>query len=314
MISVVIPAYNEADNIHQTLTELLAVMGDEPCEIIVVDDHSGDETYERVVLFGQTHVHGIRLSRRSGSHVALRAGLLHARGDAVLCISADGQDNPEAVRQMIAKWRDGSQIVWALRQKRDNESLGQKYFSLAFYKLLSTLAETQGGNGIDLARADFYLLDRQVVDAVNRCSERHSSLFGLIAWSGFRQDWVEYARLARRAGQSKWNFRARFRLAKDWIIAFSGLPLKAMTMVGFSVAVLGLLYAALTFVRVFSGIPIQGWASLMIAVLVLGGLQMAMLGIIGEYLWRTLDETRNRPLFFIEKMSLSQKEAPEARS
>jgi polyisoprenyl-phosphate glycosyltransferase len=301
MISVIVPALNESANIRPLIDKLI-LQFQQPCEIIIVDDHSSDDTYEQVEQLNLPNVYAIRLSRRSGSHVALRAGLLQATGDAVLCISADGQDNPAVINQMLSKWTAGQQIVWALREKRENEAFMQKYFSLAFYSLLRMLVVEQARN-IDLARADFYLLDRLVVDSINSCPERNSSLFGLIAWMGFRQDYVEYERLERLSGKSKWNFRSRLRLAKDWIIAFSGLPLKMMTWIGFSVAVLGLLYAGFIFNRALTGYPVQGWASLMILVLVLGGFQMTMAGITGEYLWRTLDETRNRPLFFVEKNS-----------
>jgi dolichol-phosphate mannosyltransferase len=140
-----------------------------------------------------------------------------------------------------------------------------------------------------------------VVDALNSLQEANSSLFGLVAWIGYQQDYVEYERRERQIGKSKWRFRARMRLAKDWVIAFSGIPLKVMTVMGFAVAALGMLYALWVMGVAIFGEPIQGWASIMVVVLIIGGLQMAMLGIMGEYLWRTLEETRQRKLYFIEK-------------
>lgn len=313
ILSIVIPAYNESENIPHTIAglqeSLSAYAPADEVEIIVVDDHSSEPMYEKLESLNDPNVHCIRLSRRSGSHVALRAGLAASRGDAILCISADAQEDPAAVPQMLDKWRQGAQVVWGLRYERSGESLAQKYFSLAFYKMLSTMTES-AKDGIDLSRADFYLLDRQVVDCLNRLQENNTSLFGLIAWIGFKQDFIEYERRERRFGKSKWKFRARMRLAKDWIIAFSGLPLKAMTYVGFTVAALGMLYAAFILIRtIIFGVPISavaGWTSLMIVVLVLGGLQMAMLGVVGEYLWRTLEETRRRSLYFVEKSTISR--------
>ena len=145
------------------------------------------------------------------------------------------------------------------------------------------------------------LLDCRVVEAVNACPEKNTSLFGLIAWMGFRQGTVEYRRQERRSGSSKWNFRSRAQLALDWIVGFSGLPLRLMTVVGAGVSLVGLIYAIHIVRNLFAGNPPEGWSSTMIVILVIGGLQMAMLGIIGEYLWKNLDESRRRPLFFIEK-------------
>ena len=322
MLSIVIPAYNEADNIGETLAELIACLED--ClpaaaggqfEIIVVDDHSDDGTFQAVEGASDPRVACIRLSRRCGSHTALRAGLKQASGDAVICVSADGQDDPTALPAMLARWRAGAHIVWALRQTREDERGLQRLFSGWFYKLLQRMADP-GANqsaAVDLSRADFYLLDRRVVDAVNGCPERNTSLFGLIAWSGFRQEAVEYVRRPRRHGQPKWSFGSRFRLAKDWIIAFSGLPLRLMTIFGFLVAAFGFLYAVVLFFRAFYGEPLPGWSSLMVVVLVLGGLQAAMLGVIGEYLWRTLDEARNRGLYFIETSTFERRKIMDDR-
>ncbi len=312
MLSIVIPAYNEAENLRRTLPQMreaLRQSGMTDYEFIVVDDHSSEPLFESLAELNDPHIHCIRLSRRSGSHTALRAGLGASRGSAALCISADGQEDPAAIPLMVEKWREGNQIVWGLRSQRSGEGLFQKYFSLLFYKLLATLTEG-GQSGIDLNRADFYLLDRRVVNGLNALPENNSSLFGLIAWIGYRQAYVEYERRERAVGKSKWKFRARMRLAKDWIIAFSGLPLKSMTILGFIVAGLGFLYAMWILINsLLFGNPVEGWASLMTTVLVLGGLQMAMLGIIGEYLWRTLEETRRRALYFVEK-STFETEAP----
>ena len=310
MFSIIIPAYNESSNIKTTIIELLDVLSDtyfiSNYEIIVVDDHSDDSTFQEVKSFNDRKVKCIRLSRRSGSHIALRAGISLARGDAVLCISADGQDDPNVLEEMLKKWQEGAQTIWALRKKR-KESFLIKRSVLIFYRTLELLTNTKKSE-IDLSRADFYLLDKKVVDAINHCPERNTSLFGLINWLGFKTDYVEFERRKRKSGKSKWNFRARFRLAKDWIVAFSGLPLKLMSILGALVALIGFLYAIFIVIHAIIGNPIQGWASIMIVILILGGLQMIMFGILGEYLWRNIDESRRRPLYFIEKTTFKKLE------
>lgn len=308
MISFVIPAYNESKALPEAISEISKNIvhlseQSEGFEIIVVDDHSDDGTYETVAGENDPRIKCLRLSKRSGSHAALRAGLHYAGGEAVICMSADGQDNPEAICDMLSKWSNGAHVVWALRNNRDDEPLRVKIFAKIFYKLLQLLNPGLSGN-IDLSRADFYLLDRKVVEALKSCPERNTSLFGLIAWLGFRQESVDYKRKKRRHGSSKWSFRSRMRLALDWMVSFSGLPLKIMTLFGFFVSAIGFILALyVVFEAIFWGSPVQGWQSLFTATLFLGGVQLASLGMLGEYLWRTFDETKKRPLYFIEKSS-----------
>jgi dolichol-phosphate mannosyltransferase len=284
--------------------EILAITGKmhdiDKTEVIVVDDHSSDNTYDVVDNMNDSRVSCLRLSRQSGSHTALRAGFIESNGDFVMCLSADGQDDPNCLNQMLLKLCSGCNVVWALRKNRNKESLILQLFAKTFYKMLFGLI---GGDqsGIDLSRADFYILDRPVLEAIKSCAERNTSLFGLISWLGFKQEFVEYERRERNTGLSKWSYRSRLRLAKDWIIAFSGLPLKLMTIVGFIIAFIGFSYATFLIINSLLRNPIAGWSSIMVAVLVLGGIQMIMLGVAGEYLWRNLDESRKRPLYFIEK-------------
>lgn len=301
-ISVVIPAYNEALNIRSIIAELLSTFEKIPeirkVQMLIIDDHSSDGTYDTVKALNDPHVTCIRLSRRSGSHTALRVGIKEATGDAVLCMSADGQDDPSCVNGMIGKWRGGGAVVWALRKDRVGEAWHLRQFAKLFYNSLLWLARAEC-QGIDFSRADFFLLDRKVVDAVNSCPERNTSLFGLIGWVGFRQDFVEYERQPRKIGTSKWNFRSRFHLAKDWIVAFSGLPLFLMYVLGLIIMIIGFLYGV---IAVVSG-SVSGFAGIVAALMVLCGIQMIGLGILGEYVWRGLDESRKRPLFFIENRS-----------
>lgn len=306
-ISFVIPAYNESGNITFCIKELLSTVDELPdideVQIIVVDDHSTDNTFGVVSRMNDSRILCLRLSRRSGSHTAIRAGLREANGDTVLSISADGQEDPGCLKQMLEKRNSGNRIIWALRKNRDNESPFLHLPAKIFYKTLFFLAGS-GQVQVDMSRADICLLDKSVVSAINSCPERNTSLIGLIIWLGFKQDSVEYDRRERISGSSKWNFRSRMVFARDWIVAFSGIPLKFASAMGILIAILGMLYAVFVIInKLFFGGPVEGWSSLIVLVLVLSGMQLTILGIVGEYLWRNLDETRKRPLFFIEKRS-----------
>jgi len=308
-LSVVIPAYNEADNLPTTITEVIRSLEHAGCatgwEIIVVDDHSEDLTYNSVANYGHPAVRCIRLSRRSGSHTAIRAGLVHSAGDAILVLSADGQDDPSVISNMLAKWHEGVHVVWALRKVR-KERLGQKFFALAFYEVIKRLGTTDPDK-IDMARADFFLLDRSAAQALNSCQERNTSLFGLLEWIGFRTDFVEYERRPRRAGKGKWSFRGRIGLAWDWITGFSGLPLRLIAIFGALTATIGFLYAIfLVYYRLTNPEVPSGFAETVVLILVLSGMQMFMLGVIGEYLWRNIEQSRQRPNFFVEKRTDKQ--------
>jgi len=301
-LSIVMPAYNEAENIMSVISELTQTIGNclgvSSYEIIIADDHSSDDTFSLVHQLGDKNIRCIRLSRRSGSHTAIRAGLVVATGDAVLCISADGQDNPDVLSKMIEKISRGAHTVWAIRNERE-ETLKDKLAANLFYYTLKLFASEQASK-IDLANADFYLLSRKSADAINLCNERNTSLFGLIIWIGFKQDSVNYDRRERINGKSKWSLKSRMKLAQDWIMAFSGIPLRFITYLGIAAAILGFIYASYIFIAAISGYTAPGWAETALLILLGGGVLMIMLGIIGEYLWRTLEETRKRPLYFLE--------------
>ena len=301
-LSVVIPAYNEKENLPKTLGEIETAIGQcdsvREYEVLIVDDHSSDSTFDFIRAFDNPKIQAIRLSRRSGSHTAIRAGMACARGDAILFISADGQEDPRLLGAMLEKLERGAHVVWGMRKQRKEPFLARLFVWLA-YKLIKALAPSNISQ-IDLSNADFYLLSKRVLEAINRCSERNTSLFGLIPWLGFKQDFVEYERRPRRSGRSKWSFAGKFRFLIDWIAAFSGIPLKLISILGVMTAALGFCYAFFIVIYTLSGYAKPGWAETVILILVLGGAQMMMLGVIGEYLWRTLDETRQRPLYFIE--------------
>lgn len=303
-LSIVIPAYNEAENIKLTIQELISAVNEIPevekFDIIVIDDHSIDNTFKVVESIDNSRIRCLRLSRRSGSHIAIRAGMKAANGDVVLCVSADGQDNPAGLREMLEKWLQGVHVVWALRKDRKCEPWYIRRPAKLFYKILILLGGA-GRSNIDLSMAGFCMLDKVVVDALNKCAERNSSIFGLIAWLGFSQDFVLYQRRPRRSGRSKWCFTDNLRLAKDWIVGFSGLPLTLIFIFGALMIGTGLFSAMWIVSKVILGKSISNSILVIIALLVFSGIQMMMLGVLGEYIWNNLEEARHRPLYFIEK-------------
>lgn len=303
MISIVIPAYNEKNNIGKTIKDLKAVLSQTPggYEIIIVDDHSSDDTFAEVMSLKSEQVKGIRLSHRAGPHNAIRAGFQFAKGEGAMCLGADGQEDYSVLPQMIKLWREGHDVIWGLRKKRE-EPLRARIVNGLFYKILEWV-NPSGYTGIDLLRADFFLIGRKVINAVNASSERNSSLFGLVLWMGFKQGFVEYDRNERRSGRSKWSFARRLKLATDWIISFSGVPIRFMTGVGMATALLGFIYAGVIILNRWFGHPVEGWSSILVLILLIGGVQMVMLGMLGEYLWRSFDQTKNRPLFLVENIT-----------
>jgi len=305
-LSIIIPAFNESENIKKTIEELLIVTKKikeiKNVQIIVVDDHSSDNTFEIVKNLDNPKIICLRLSRQGGSHTAIRAALKETSSDLVLCVSADGQDDTTNLKGMLDKWRQGANIVWALRKNREIETPFYRFCANNFYAIMNWLTGNKN-QLVDQSRADFFLLDKTVVDAINSCQEQQTNLFGLLSWLGFNQDFIEYDRRTRRHGKSKWGFKGALYMAKLWILTFSGLPLKIISIIGFAISISGLLYGIHVVYNVFFGRPSAGWSSIMCAILLLGGIQIIMLGVIGEYLWRNLEESRRRPIFFIEKRS-----------
>ncbi len=298
-LSVIGPAYNESENLGQFIGEVREVIGTLPqverYEIIIIDDHSEDNSFEVVKSYNDKNIKSFRLSRRSGSYTALRAGFRLAKGDAVLCLSTDGQDNPQALPEMLRKWEDGNKVVWGVRTKREEPFL-YKLCAQLFYRILLLLTERPVN--INIANADFCLVDRLVVNAVNQFNEVYTSLYGLIIWVGYRQDYVIYDRRQRRSGKTKWTFVTLLEFAKDWIIAFSAKPVKLISWVGLGLLLSALAWGAhLAWNDFYCGNAVSYTYPL---ILLVGGIQVLMTGILGEYLFRSLDESRQRPLYFIE--------------
>lgn len=311
LLSVITPAYNEQDNLPVLFDRLREVFDAEMIdwEWIIVDDHSADHTFEVIGRFAAqyNHVRGVRFSRNFGSHAALSCGLLQAAGDCAVVLAADLQDPPEIIPQMLAKWHNGQQVVWAVRNQRLGESWGTRLCSRIYYFLMRHLA---GQKNLASKGADFFLLDRTALEAANNLNERNASMISLISWMGFRQARITYDKMPRLHGVSGWSFHKRLKLTIDSLTSFTYAPIRFMSWFGLVVATIGFVHACVVIVNKWIGTPVSGYPSLMVAVLVIGGLQMVMLGILGEYLWRALESSRSRPRFLIEATTAAHSQVP----
>ena len=310
MISIIIPIYNEKDNLHLLYLRLVNVtntLGNHKMEFIFVDDCSLDGTSDTLLELAEKdeRVEIIRFSRNCGSHAAVSAGLQFCRGDAAVMIAADLQDPPEIIPDLIAKWEKGFTVVWGVRNNREGEKFITCAFSRLFYFLMNHLTDIkQAPTG-----ADVFLIDRTVIESFKQLPEKNSSVYMLIAWFGFSQTSIEYTKDKRHSGQSKWGLSKRLKLFFDSLISFSYVPLRMMSLIGVIAFLLGMSYGIFIIFNAFYEKPVEGWSSLMIVILLLGGFQMVMMGMLGEYLWRTYDEARGRPRYVIEKNTLlEQKE------
>ena len=304
-LSIVIPVFNE-EAVLPALVERLRAFANRlsplDTEIILVDDHSVDRSSEllRETCRQDSRFRFARLAKNSGSHVAILAGLAQARGECSVFLAADLQDPPELILQMLELWRSSHHVVWAVREERKGVSRTDLLLSNTFYRLLNLLGEVN----LPPRGSDFALLDRKVVDALLQSAGSHPSIGGEIARLGFSSAQIAYTKEARAAGGSKWTLKRKLKAFADAFVSFSYAPLRAMSYLGMLFSLLGFGYAVLVIcIRLMTRTPVQGWASLIVVVLVLGGVQMMMLGILGEYLWRTLEAARQRPNYFLEETS-----------
>ena len=310
MLSILTPAFNEAANLealHARIVDTMARLGGE-WEWVIVDDHSRDTTFaviERLAA-ADPRVRGIRLARNSGSHVAIACGLHHVRGDAAVMMAADLQDPPETLGAMRERWRGGAQVVWATRRERPGQR-SHRGFAAAYYWIMRTVV---GMKEMPARGADFFLVDRVVIDAFRRFRERNISVLALITWMGFRQVEIEYDKQPRAAGQSGWTMRRKIELVLDSVIGFSDAPIRWCGYLGLVLVVLG---SMVTAYAVFDSGSRDG---LLVGIMIgLSGLQLGVLGLVGEYVWRGLDEVRRRPLYLIEALAGAQdaQGQPESR-
>lgn len=302
-VSVITAFYNEAQNLplfRRRVTSLLNSLN-ECGEIVLLDDHSNDGSREIAKRWAceDSRVKYVRLSRNSGSHAAFSAGLAHCTGDCAVLLAADLQDPPETVRELLVRWHDGNDVVWAVRLAREGENWSTKALAATYYWLMRRVALP----GMPAKGADFLLVDRKVVTAYNAIAEKNTSILAMILWMGFRQSFVPYVKNARHSGQSKWSLAKKLKLFVDSMVSFSYVPIRAMSAVGLGMAMAGFLYASLVVVGRLGGwiATGSGFAALMTVLLVGQGCMMMMLGVLGEYVWRTYDEARGRPRYIIEE-------------
>jgi polyisoprenyl-phosphate glycosyltransferase len=301
LLSVVVPAFNEESGIaefHRRLSSVMERLSSQ-WEAIYVNDGSRDGTLAvlQKLREGDPHVGILNLSRNFGKETAMTAGLDHARGDAVIVIDADLQDPPELIPDLVEGWREGFDMVYAQRRKRDGETWMRRATAFLFYRLVRRV----GGFEVPSDVGDFRLMSRRHVDAVLRLRERHRFMKGLFCWVGFPSKAVLYDRSPRLADTTKWNYWGLWNLALEGITSFTIVPLKIATYLGLLVAAFAVLFGGyIVIATLLFGNPVAGYPSMMAVMLFLGGTQLITLGLIGEYLGRVFNETKSRPLYVIE--------------
>ena len=300
-LSILTPAFNEAANLpalYERLVETMRAIGGE-WEWVVVDDHSRDETFTVIeaLALRDARVRGFRLARNSGSHVAIMCGLHQADGDAAVMIAADLQDPPETLATMVGRWRQGAQVVWATRRSQSGDRSHQRFAALYYW----VMRHVVGMKEMPARGADFFLIDRVVLEAFRRFHERNVSVLALITWLGFRQEYVEYDKQPRKAGQSGWTLSRKIKLVVDSITSFSDFPIRLCTYAGLALIAGSLVLLALSIAL----LPEIGGGVLFLLFLIVGlaGLQLMAVGVVGEYVWRGLDEARRRPPYLIEAVA-----------
>lgn len=304
-VTVIVPFLNELENLPVLYERLFKAVDALPerVELLCVDDGSTDEGPAWVAAKSRSdsRVRLIRLSRNFGHQIAITAGLDHADGDAAVIIDADLQDPPEVIPELLAKWREGFEVVYAVRRSREGETWMKKFLAATFYRTFHALAKVN----VPMDAGDFRLVDRKVIAALKDVRELHRFMRGLTCWVGFRQGAVMYDRAARHAGKTKYPVWKSAALAWDALTSFSGAPLRWMTGTGFAVAGIGILH---TLYLVASKMihperMVPGWATVECSILVLGGIQLLSLGLLGQYISRIFEEIKRRPLYLVsEKM------------
>jgi polyisoprenyl-phosphate glycosyltransferase len=298
MLSILTPAFNESTNLEALYARVVATMtalgGD--WEWLIVDDHSRDDTFAVIDRLAQadSRVRGLRLARNSGSHVAITCGLHHVRGDAAVMMAADLQDPPETLGTMLERWRGGAQVVWAVRREQPGQATHARFATFYYWLMRNVVAMKE----MPARGADFFLVDRAVIDAFRQFPERNVSVLALITWLGFRQEYIEYDKQPRASGASGWTRARKIKLVIDSVTGFSEAPIRATVVAGLGLGGVGLCVLMVSVAMMAK--PGAGLVMLLGVVLGLGGLQMVALGVIGEYVWRALEESRRRPQYLVE--------------
>ena len=300
--SIVVPVYNEEEVIHETYRRLTEVMRStkEAYELLFVNDGSRDRTAEIIKEYSEQDPAIVLLdfARNFGHQIAITAGMDHARGEAVVVIYADLQDPPELILEMIEKWKQGFDVVYAKRTKRKGETYFKKQTAAMFYRFLRAMTDID----IPLDTGDFRLLDRKVCNQMNSIQEKNRFVRGLVSWVGFKQIAVEYERDERLAGESKYPLKKMLKLSMDGITSFSYKPLKLASYAGVTLSGIGFIYLLVVlYLKLFTESTITGWSSLIVIQLFFSGIMLIILGMIGEYIGRIYDETKNRPLYIVRE-------------
>ncbi len=312
LLSIVVPVYFNELNLPETVPALLSLADQiQPMalELVFVDDGSRDRSLEVLLQFQQQHPETIRvvkLTRNFGSMAAIQAGLKVARGDCVGMISADLQDPHDLFVEMVGRWREGVKAVLAVRQDRE-ETAGQRWFANTYYRLLRRFAVPDYPKG----GFDFCLIDRQLVEEINRMAEKNTHIMTLIFWLGFSPALIPYTRRKRRLGKSRWTLQKKLKLFVDSFIAFSYVPIRFLSVVGLLTSFLAVLYAGFQVAaKLIYGTPVPGFSTTVVLIALTSGVQMIMLGVLGEYLWRILDETRGRPMYVVDRIYTGSSRPP----
>jgi polyisoprenyl-phosphate glycosyltransferase len=303
LLSVVIPCYNEENGVETLFSHLLPALRalGVPFEVVCVNDGSRDATLEHLVAAARLEscIKVVDLSRNFGKERALSAGLAHASGEVVVPMDADLQHPPEAIAAMIDKWRDGWEVVYAVRDHRTGQGFSEKLFAKAFYWFFDHLSEMPLPREV----GDFRLMDRKVVDAINGMPERSRFMKGIFAWVGFRQTGVVYVQAERAVGTTKFNFLRLLAFAIDGLTSFSNFPLRVWGAVGAVISSLAFVYIVVRIIKTLVwGIDVPGYESILASVLFLGGVQLLTLGILGDYLGRVFNEVKGRPLYIVREV------------
>lgn len=297
--SIVAPVFNEQELLPEFYRRAVAAMEQlgEPFELVLINDGSRDRTLAimRELNEADPRVKVINFSRNFGHQLAITAGIDYARGDAVVVIDSDLQDPPEVIPSLIAEWKNGNQVVFAVRTEREGETAFKKATATLFYRTIRNITNVD----IPVDTGDFRLMDRRVVNVLKQMREQKRFMRGLSVWVGFKQTGVGYKRDARKAGETKYPLRKMLKFAMDGITAFSYLPLQMATYTGFVIAVLGLIGIIAVILLRLLGAELAGQATTLVAVLFMGGVQLVCIGIIGEYLGRIYDEVKRRPLYIV---------------
>ncbi|MEM6414359.1 MAG: glycosyltransferase family 2 protein [Pseudomonadota bacterium] len=312
LLSIVCPAYNEASNLiefHRAVRRAMRTI-EQPFELVFVNDGSEDATLDAMEALRLRHSNTsiVDLSRNFGKEIATTAGLDHCKGDAVVVIDADLQDPPEVIANLIDGWREGYEVVYAKRRVREGETWIKKKTASLFYRLMSDIGPAPLPENV----GDFRLMSRKAVNAVCQIREQHRFMKGVFAWVGFPSKEVLYDRAPRRSGETKWNYWKLWNLSIEGVTSSTLAPLKLSTYFGFSVACVAFLAGVFYITKTIAfGDPVAGFPTLIVVILFLGGVQLMVLGVIGEYLGRVFNETKNRPLYFVNAVLDSSLDAPQ---